>query len=143
MTVTLGNYLEQTDPGHVHFFINVGDGTPDVYFVRSEGTDFGRNLAFRNGVRDPAIDPNFMIVALQDDSGMAISSNALPTVPPVPSDWPVHEFLINYKGDLVISGVLDTLTLAPAPSVPEPGPLTVLVGALAGFGWAYRRRLLR
>ena len=82
ISLTAGGFVFQTDPDNVDFLVSVANdhlysGTGDAYKLISYN-----NLPLSNGVLIAGIDWQ-----LDDLSGTALSSDALPTTPPVLDDW--------------------------------------------------------
>ncbi len=118
--LTAGPYVFQTDPDHTEFFINVGNGTWDGHVLVSYN-----NLPLSNGVPVDHISWQ-----LDDYSGMALSSDALPLGPPILEDWEYDWGLrieLGPKGDTMVTADVTSVWL-----IPEPATVLLLgLGALA------------
>ena len=118
----------QTDPDNVHFLVGIFNNhnipPPDGYLLRSYS-----NLPLSNGVLVDHISWQ-----LDDDSGTALSSDALPTTPPVLEDWGFDwglRITFGFKGSSKIRAEVTS-------AIPEPA--TVLLLALGGLLLTRQRR---
>jgi hypothetical protein len=126
--LTVGGFNFKTDYANVEFLIGVGNNGPsgnDGYWFTSYN-----NLALSNGTSVDSIGWQ-----LEDPTGNALSSDALPTTAPVLSDWQseVGLHIYGYKDIFHLSA-----TVTSAQMIPEPG-VTVL---LALGGLTLRRRVI-
>jgi hypothetical protein len=102
----------QSDPADMWFVLEVGDNhaysTDDHYLIRSYN-----NLALSNGVLVDLIGWE-----LQDPTGTALSSDALPLGPPVLSDWQYQTLMINlgFKGGAILRAQVTSVWLIPEPA---------------------------
>jgi len=80
INLSIGGFVFQTDPDNVNFVLQVSDGYigGDSYTIRSDN-----NLPLSNWV-----EVDHIWWQLDDYSGTALSSDALPITPPVLTDWP-------------------------------------------------------
>ena len=88
ITLYGGGFVFQTDPENVDFFVQIDNnhyGSEDGYFLSSEN-----NLPLHDGIY-----VNGISWQLNDYSGTALSSVALPTTPPVLEDWTHHSLNFN------------------------------------------------
>jgi len=131
IVLNVGEYVFQTDPENVEFLLGLYDNyipdTEDNYLLRSY-----KNLALSNGV--PVLHISWQ---LDDYSGTALSSDALPLGPPVLQDWDYNRGLrieLGPKGETRITADVTSVWL-----IPEPATVLLLgLGALALLG--IRRR---
>jgi hypothetical protein len=83
ITLNAGGFVFQTDPNNVNFIVEIVNdhGTPpsDNYLLRSYNNIFGISV--------PGEIENHIAWQLDDPTSTALSSAALPTVPPVLADW--------------------------------------------------------
>lgn len=115
INLSAGSLVFQTDPDNVHFLVEVCNNhipPPDGYLLRSYN-----NLPLSNWVHVERISWQ-----LDDYSGTALSSAALPTTPPVLEDWERNylQITFGYKGS---SYILARVTSA----IPEPATILLLV----------------
>jgi hypothetical protein len=126
----VGDFVIQTDPEHVDFFISLGDNSygDDHYLLRSYN-----NLPLTNGL------PVWHISwQLDDFSGTALSSDHLPAWPPVLEDWQsIYGLMVTFgfKGGAGIRAQVISVEL-----VPEP---TTVVLLILGAVFSLRKRHLR
>ena len=118
ISLAVGGFVFQTDPDNVDFLVEVCNDhivPPDGYLLRSYN-----NLALSNGV--PVAHISWQ---LDDTSGTALSSDALPTTAPVLNDWDVHWGIIIdtgiKPGHVAIGADVISVEL-----VPEPATLLLL-----------------
>jgi len=126
ISLTAGGFVFQTDPDNVNFLVEVVNNhyaspTEDNYGIISYN-----NLPLSNGVPIAGIEWH-----LSDTSGTALSSDALPTTPPVLDDWSYSwGMLIHtgpHTGHVAIEADVTSVEL-----VPEPTTLVLLgLGSLA------------
>jgi hypothetical protein len=121
ISLSVGGFEFRTDPGNVDFLIQIIDDYPpeDNYLVRSRN-----NLPLPDGTYVGGIS-----WVLEDPSGTALSSDALPATAPVLDDWGSNELWFGggIRGDAF--GVISHVTSAAV--IPEPGAIVLLgVGAL-------------
>ncbi len=123
--LTTGGFEFETDPGHVQFLLSVGNaGGPysmDNYLVRSYG-----NLPLSNGVALSTISWQ-----LDDSTGTALDSDAIPMGPPDLTEWEVYPSLCLEADRMYV--VRGHITQA----IPEPATLSLI--ALGAFGLAARK----
>jgi hypothetical protein len=83
ITLNAGGFVFRTDPNNVNFLVEIVNdhGIPawDNYLLRSYNNIFDRSV--------PSERENHIAWQLDDPTLMALSSDALPTVPPVLSAW--------------------------------------------------------
>ena len=127
ISLTSGGFVFQTDPDNVEFLIGVDDGTygHDTYLLRSYN-----NLPLSNGV-----EVDHISWQLDDYSGTALSSDALPTTPPVLGDWQDNYLRITfgYKGYSTMGVDVTSVELLPEPA-------TILLLGLGGLALLRKRR---
>jgi hypothetical protein len=124
--LSAGDFAFQTDPVNVDFFVGIYD-RPD-----------GDNYLLRSYSNLPL--PNDLIVwhiswQLDDYSGTALSSDMLPTTPPVLEDWEYDSGLmiqLGDKGGLTLGAEVSSVELVPEPS-------TLLLLAFGGLAVLRRR----
>ena len=125
ITLFVGGLIFQTDPADVEFLVEiVNDAEPlmeDGYNLRSYN-----NLPVYEGVAVSHIHWQ-----LDDDSGSALSSDALPTMPPVLEDWSPFEFTIEGYGEDPKYKYTIWADVTSVELVPEPA--TVLLLGLGGL----------
>jgi hypothetical protein len=142
ITVTLGNYTFRTNPADVEFLLEVVHRAPppastgDNYLLRS----------YRNSPLAPGLLVDHISWQLDDPTGTALSSDALPLTPPNLADW-TSIFGLTITGgdapppfgdqDYFIRGHVDSVSAITA--VPEPGSLILLsIAALGLVGYVQR-----
>ena len=120
VSLSVGGFVFQTDPDNVNFLVTIlndNNGSDDYTFGSYN------NLPLSNGVG-----VSFISWALDDYTATALSSDALPTTPPVLEDWEsIAGLTITYgpKGSSMIRGHVTS-------AVPEPGTVFLLgLGSLA------------
>ncbi|MHC4084688.1 MAG: PEP-CTERM sorting domain-containing protein [Planctomycetota bacterium] len=127
INLSVGGFVFQTDPDNVDFILQVSNNNipswVDNYVLRSY-----HNLPLSNWV-----EVDHISWQLNDYSGAALSSDALPIIPPVLGDWENNYLLISL-GYLGESGIQARVTSA----VPEPA--TVLLLTLGSLLLTRRRR---
>lgn len=124
ISLSTGSFVFQTNPDDVEFLVGIynrSDG--DGYLLRSYN-----NLLLSSGV-----EVDHISWQLDDYSATALSSDALPTTPPILEDWENNNLLIKF-GDKGSSGISARVTTA----VPEPA--TILLLALGSLLLTRRRR---
>jgi len=130
-----GDYSGSTNNGTINVRDNGGtDGNVDSYSISL----FGPEASLLPSIGD--FEPVFLSLSLfQNISGPdALSSAALPLIPPNPSDFSISSFnflLFNSNTSKFarLSGVIDTITLAGS-SVPAPAASALLIIGLAYVG---------
>jgi len=129
--LTVGGFEFRTDPMNVNFLVEVGNaGGPyyrDNYLIRSY-----KNLPLYDDV--PI---NHIMWQLDDKSGTAISSDALPLTAPVLHDWPDSFTGLKIEGGDIKNSLRITADVTSA--IPEPA--TVMLLTLGGL--IVRRRTKR
>jgi len=119
ISLTADGFIFQTDPDNVRFLVEVINNhlspTDDGYLIRSYN-----NLPLSNGVLIAGID-----WVLDDSSGTALSSDALPTTAPVLDDWSYSWGLRIYTGLKVGSSGIEA-DVTSLERVPEPATLLLL-----------------
>jgi len=130
ISLTAGGFVFQTNTENVNFLIAIGNNhmysSWDNYGVGSDN-----NLMLYNGVYIDLIG-----WGLQDSSGTALSSDALPTLPPVLEDWDYNRLTI--RGNF--GGVCPTTLLEARVTSAVPEPTTLLLLALGSLALSRRRR---
>lgn len=126
ISLSVGGLVFQTDPDNVEFLIGIDNGTygTDTYGLRSYN-----NLPLSNGV-----EIEYIHWQLDDLTLTALSSDALPTTPPVLEDWQYDRGLLIKFGFYGESSIMARVTSA----VPEPA--TILLLALGSLLLTRRRR---
>ena len=125
--LSIGSFIFQTDPDNVDFLMQMSDNHIglDGYLLRSYN-----NLPLSSGV-----EVDHISWQLDDYSCTALSSDALPTTPPILAEWPdTWAHLTITFGDKGSSTLCAEVTSA----VPEPA--TVLLLAFGGLVLTRRRR---
>jgi hypothetical protein len=123
-----GGFVFQTDPDNVDFLVEIGNNsvaTTDNYLIRS-----WNNLPLYDNVEVGEV-----WWQLDDSTGTALSSDALPTTPPVLEDWDFDWGIkiqggIPYESAFYIEAPVTSVEL-----VPEPATLLLL-----GFGTLMLRK---
>jgi hypothetical protein len=128
-----GGFAFQTDPDNIEFLISVVNDNvgADSYLLRSD-----RNLPLYDGVF--VVDIEWQ---LNDYSGAALSSDALPLEPPVLEDWPDTWYGLGISGstgDPRGPQYFMRSTVTSVWLVPEPG--TALLFGLGGLALLRKRR---
>jgi hypothetical protein len=78
ISLTVGGFEFQTDPANLRFLVGIGnDSTSDSYILGSNS-----NLPLSNGTL-----VSFIVWQLVDPTATALSSDALPTTPPILGQW--------------------------------------------------------
>ena len=113
INLSVGGFVFQTDPDNVELLLGIDNGTygHDTYHIISYN-----NLPLSNGV-----EVNHILWQLDDYSSAALSSDALPTTPPVLEDWESNYLLMTfgYKGGSNIQARVTNV-------IPEPATLLLL-----------------
>lgn len=135
ISVHAGGFESRSDPDNTDFSIEIEDdahlmaGTRDTFILVSEN-----NLPLGNDLVIDKIPLRFM-----DDSGYALSSDALPSVAPVVADWPIAEVFIRGYATLLPRRTFDiTGDLTSTLLIPEPATLGLL--AIGGLALLPKRR---
>ena len=123
--LSVGGFVFETNPGNVDFLIEIENDHPpdDNYLVRSHN-----NLPLSNGTLIGGIS-----WLLEDNTGNALSSDALPLTAPVLDDWGFNRLTVNGGTRAIPFGIMGHVTSA----IPEPA--SVLLFALGGFLLRKRR----
>jgi len=122
VSLTLGSFNFKTDPANVDFLVGVGnDGPSDIYWFISYN-----NIPLSNGTLVESI-----WWQLNDNTGSALSSDALPTIPPTLYRWQANVLCLHGERSRYI--VYAHVTSA----IPEPS--TILLFSL-GVVFIKRRR---
>jgi len=109
--------------------LSVTNGASDSYSF-SLGSSSGPDIG--------ALSPASIFLNMTDITATALSSDALPTTQPDPTDFAFsNNFGIDFSGGGLI--LIDTFTIANE-EVPEPGALIIFGFSLAGLGYMRRRR---
>ena len=119
ISLTVGGFDFKTNPTNVNFLIGVGNNGPsgnDIYWFTSYN-----NVPLSNGTLVDSI-----VWQLDDPTGNALSSDALPTTPPVLDDWQSGNLLRLYgeRARYIIDAHVTS-------AVPEPA--TLLLFSLGGL----------
>jgi hypothetical protein len=123
ISLTAGGLEFRTDPSNVYFLVEIANDHPwfdpainkDGYLLRSYN-----NLALSNG---SVVD--HISWQLDDPSGNALSSDLLPTVPPVLADW---QSIVGLRLEAERAYIIDAHVTS---AVPEPA--TILLLAIGGL----------
>jgi len=126
LTINAGGFVFETDPNNVGFYVQIyndfGSPPKDYYYLIS-----------LNNQGPGLVDNTYW--QLEDDTAMALSSVALPAVPPTLTDW--QSRLLSIPGD----GYFITANITwvdPAPPVVEPtGQKFCISGPSTGVGWTW------
>jgi len=119
--LSVGGFDFETDPAKVYFLVSISNnfasgGVQDGYHLISYN-----NLPLSNGTPVYRIDWQ-----LNDPTATALSSDALPTIPPVLDDWPPGV-------GLYMSGVKDAFHIHAHVTTAIPEPASILLLALGGL----------
>ena len=127
INLSIGGFVFQTDPDNVNFLLQVDDGYigGDGYLIRSYN-----NLPLTNWV-----EVDHISWQLNDYSGTALSSDALPITPPVLTDWPDTGYHLTIDLD---NGGSSYIRAEVTSAVPESA--TVLLLAFGSLLLTRRRR---
>ncbi len=138
LTFTIGSYTGGADCSAGSCDIAVTDGGPgdcaltDCYVV---------TVSHPTGPSVEGVLPTSFGLSLLDGSGLALSSDALPLIPPDLSNFPITFFGVNFDDFAFgVQGQLTSLTLQAAGTVAEPSVLFLV--AVAFLGLAVQRRRL-
>jgi len=114
ISLSVGDFVFQTDMTNVNFLIEIINNYPPVdnYLVRSHN-----NLPLSNGT--PIGDISWL---LEDSTGNALSSDALPTTGPVLDDWGFNRLTVNGGTRARAFGIMGHVTSA----IPEPATIVLL-----------------
>ena len=128
ISLNMGDLLFASDPQNVDFLIEVSNDSIDSYFVSSSN-----NLPVLSGVIVSAIHWQ-----LEDDTGTAINSDALPLTAPFLSDWQSLNYLsITCRG---FAGVRIEGTITEAYIIPEPATILMFGAGILIFCSGDKRR---
>lgn len=124
ISLTVGGFLFATDPTNVSFLLEVVNDYPsgDSYLVLSYN-----NLPLSNG---SVVD--HISWQLDDPSGNALSSDLLPTLPPVLADW---QSIVGLRLEGERAYIIDAHVTS---AVPEP--VTILLLAVGGLALVRRQK---
>ncbi len=121
----------KTNPENIDFFLSIGNNYNgfDFYLLRSD-----------NNILVPTADVciGHITWQLQDDSGIAFSTDTIPTKPPQLENWPGDWGLRIYFGDRLAGSILTKVTSVQIMPVPEP--TTVLFLYVGVVSWLIKRR---
>ncbi len=121
--LSIGEFVFQSDPDNVDFLVSVGNagGTydRDNYLIRSHN-----NLPSYDNILI-----NDIMWQLDDKSGTAVSSDALPVTAPVLEDWPD-----SFTGLRITAGdIKDSLRITSNVTSAIPEPCTILLFGVAAL----------
>ncbi|MHC4656224.1 MAG: PEP-CTERM sorting domain-containing protein [Planctomycetota bacterium] len=118
INLSVGGFVFQTDPDNVELLFGIDNGTygHDAYHVTSYN-----NLPLSNGVEINAI-----VWQLDDYTETALSSDSLPTTPPVLDDWDGNYLLL-------ACGPYSVVTVGARVTSAVPEPATFLLLALGSL----------
>jgi hypothetical protein len=124
ISLTVGGFDFKTDPANVEFRValrnDIPPGGSDVYSIGSSN-----NLPLSNGTLVESV-----WWQLNDNTGSALSSDALPTIPPTLDRWQANVFDISGYRTFGIRGHVTT-------AIPEPA--TIFLFSLGGLFLRKRR----
>jgi hypothetical protein len=140
LTFTIGSYTGGADCSSGSCDIAVQDGGPgdcaliDCYIV---------TVSHPTGPSVEGVLPTSFGLSLLDGSGLALSSDALPLIPPDLSSFPITFFGVNFDDFAFgVEGELTSLTLKATATVAEPSVLFLVVVALLGMAIRQRSSLI-
>lgn len=123
VSVSIGSFNFKTDPNNVQFSVGIGDNYPgfgDIYDFSSHS-----NLSLPNGTLVDSI-----IWQLTDSTGLALSSDALPTTAPNLDDWNMNYATLDIHGGQ-FSDYYIAVDVTSAVLIPEPATLLLLIFGIA------------
>ena len=145
ITLNAGGFVFQTDPDNVEFLVEIGN---DRYY----GTDFYLLRSYNNVPLSDDLVVEHISWQLNDPTQTALSSEALPTVPPILGDWEsifglmiMGGFPDPYGGypsdDFLIRADVSSAVLSGSAPIPEPTTMLLFGTGLFGLLIAVKNKL--